>query len=146
MMDVSHHCRCQVWTESKCCAILACGWCVDQTLFLTRGQAKPDSSPRHDATSSAAGSQHETANALGLKATSRLMTLMKKHLYASCTPNVIMHYTFSFDLKTTLKFMMQLKTLLAQRIHSESCSGGLRQSFKNRHHVVTFLDVSRFFA
>ena len=32
MMDVSHHCRCQVWTEiSRCCAIVACGWCVAQT-------------------------------------------------------------------------------------------------------------------
>ena len=50
----------------------------------------PGPSPRHDATLSA-GSQHETDNALGLKATSRLMTLLK-HLHASCTPNVIMHY------------------------------------------------------
>ena len=35
-------------------------------------------SPRHDATSPAAGSQHETANALGLTATSRLMTLLRR--------------------------------------------------------------------
>ena len=35
-------------------------------------------SPRHDATSPAAGSQHETANALGLTATSRLMTFLRR--------------------------------------------------------------------
>ena len=70
-------------------------------------------------------------------------------------------YTFSFELKATLKFTIQLKTFLAQqRIHSETCSGRLHQPFKNRqlfsdrtvagvspqlHRVVTFLHVSRFF-
>ena len=34
-VDVSHHRRCQVLTESKCCAIVACGWCVAQTFFFT---------------------------------------------------------------------------------------------------------------
>ena len=71
-------------------------------------------------------------------------------------------YTFSFALKATLKIHDKIETLLAQqRIHSETSSGRLRQLFKNRqlfsdrtvagvslqlHHVVTFLDVSRFFA
>ena len=63
-------------------------------------QAKPDSSPRHDATSLAAGSQHETANALGLKETSTLMVLLKTLVrFVHTERNDALCYTFSFELK-----------------------------------------------
>ena len=126
--------------------------------------AKPGPSPGTDTCS---GLSTKTANALGLKAiASQIEKQVAHHAHLTINLHGAAHSgncancvncgTTVSRLRVRICSETRSDLLAQQRIHSETCSGGLRQSFKNRHlfsdrtvagvSLQLFLHVSRFFA